>query len=394
MSAAKADRPFDIVVYGATGYTGRLVAEYLAHHYKGDGPKWAMAGRSAEKLGEVRDLIGAPADTPLIVADSDDPQSMRDLAGQARVILTTVGPYQLYGEPLLEACCAAGTDYADLCGEPVWMRQMIDRHDPAAKASGARIAFSSGFDSIPFDLGVLMLQQEAQARYGSPAPRVKGRVRAMKGTFSGGTAASLKESLKTLAKHPSLVPIMTSPFGLTPGFEGPSQPSGLIPEYDSSLESWAAPFIMAAINVKNVHRTNFLLGHPWGADFRYDEMVLTSPGEMGKKAAEGLVAALKAPFGGEGGPKPGEGPTPAERETGFYDVLFVGEWPDGRSLRYAVKGRYDPGYGSTCRMLSETGIALLDCDHAGGIATPGALLGAKLVERLRDHAEISFAVED
>jgi short subunit dehydrogenase-like uncharacterized protein len=390
---AKADRPYDIVVYGATGYTGRLVAEYLADHYKGKGPKWAMAGRSADKLAEVRDLIGAPKDTPLVVANSDDPASMKALAESARVVLTTVGPYQLYGEPLLAACVAAGTDYADLCGEPVWMRQMIDKYHEAAKASGARISFSSGFDSIPFDLGVLMLQKEAAARFGGPAPRIKGRVRAMKGTFSGGTAASLKESLKTLAKHPSLMPYMTSPFGLTPGFEGPSQPSGMIPEYDRSLDSWAAPFIMAAINTKNVHRTNLLLGHPWGTDFRYDEMVLTSPGEMGKQAAEALTAALKAPFGGSGGPKPGEGPSKEERDTGFYDVLFVGEWPDGKTLRYGVKGRYDPGYGSTSRMIAETGIALLACTAGGGVATPGALLGEALVERLREHAEISFAPE-
>ncbi|HVR89789.1 MAG TPA: saccharopine dehydrogenase NADP-binding domain-containing protein [Novosphingobium sp.] len=394
MTTAKAERPFDLVVYGATGYTGRLVAEYLAHRYNGSGPKWAMAGRSAAKLAEVRDLIGAPADTPLIVADSDDPSSMASLANQAKVVVTTVGPYQLYGEPLVRACIAAGTDYADLCGEPVWMRQMIDKYHAAAKANGARIAFSSGFDSIPFDLGVLMLQKEAVTRFGKPAPRVKGRVRAMKGTFSGGTAASLKESLKTLARDPSLLPYMTSPFGLTPGFEGPSQPLGLIPEYDSGLDSWAAPFIMAAINTKNVHRTNFLLGHPYGEDFRYDEMVLTSPGEMGKKAAEAMVAALKAPFGEGGGPQPGEGPTQEERDTGFYDVLFVGEYPDGQMIRYGVKGRYDPGYGSTSRMIAETGIALLDCKAKGGVATPGALLGEALVERLREHAELSFAVED
>ena len=390
----KAARPFDIVVYGATGYTGRLVAEYLAHHYPTGGPRWAMAGRSADKVAEVRDLIGAAKDTALIVANSDDPASMAALAGQTRVVVTTVGPYQLYGEPLLAACVAAGTDYADLCGEPVWMRQMIDKYHAAAQASGARISFSSGFDSIPFDLGVLMLQHEAKARFGTPAPRVKGRVRGMQGTFSGGTAASLKESLKTLARHPSLLPYMTSPFGLTPGFDGPSQPSGMIPEYDDSLKSWAAPFIMAAINTKNVHRTNLLLGHPYGEDFRYDEMVLTRPGEIGKKAAEAMVAALKAPFGGEGGPKPGEGPSPQERENGFYDVLFVGEYPDGKSLRYGVKGRYDPGYGSTSRMIAETGIALLSCTAPGGISTPGALLGAALVERLREHAEISFAVED
>ncbi|MEA3263310.1 MAG: saccharopine dehydrogenase NADP-binding domain-containing protein [Pseudomonadota bacterium] len=390
---AKADRPFDIVVYGATGYTGRLVAEYLAHHYQGKGPKWAMAGRSAEKLAEVRDLIGAPADTPLVVANSDDPASMQALAESTRVVVTTVGPYQLYGEPLLKACVAAGTDYADLCGEPGWMREMIDAYHEQAKASGARIAFSSGFDSIPFDLGVFMLQKEAKARFGSPAPRVKGRVRAMQGTFSGGTAASLTETMKAVARKPSLIPILQSPFGLTPGFEGPSQPMGLLPEYDDKLGKWAAPFIMATINTKNVHRTNFLLGHPYGADFKYDEMMLTSPGELGEKAAHAVAEMLKNPFGAKP-PKPGEGPTPEERENGFYDVLFVGEWPEGTELRYGVKGRYDPGYGSTSRMIAETGIALLDCTAPGGIATPGALLGEALVKRLQDHAEITFAVEE
>ena len=389
----KANRPHDIVVYGATGYTGRLVAEYLAHHYQGKGPKWAMAGRSAEKLAEVRDLIGAPADTPLIVANSDDPASMKALAESARVIVTTVGPYQLYGEPLLKACVEAGTDYADLCGEPAWMRQMIDAYHEQAKASGARIAFSSGFDSIPFDLGVLMLQKEAIKRHGSPAPRVTGRVRGMQGTFSGGTAASLTETMKAVARNPKLIAILQSSFGLTPGFEGPSQPLGLVPEYEESVGKWAAPFIMATINTKNVHRTNFLLGHPYGEDFKYDEMMLTSAGELGEKAAHAVGAMLKNPFGAKP-PKPGEGPSPEERENGFYDVLFIGEWPDGASIRYAVKGRYDPGYGSTSRMIAETGIALLDCKADGAVATPGALLGEALVKRLRDHAEITFAVED
>ncbi|MFM5918279.1 MAG: saccharopine dehydrogenase family protein [Novosphingobium sp.] len=390
---AKADRTYDIVVYGATGYTGRLVAEYLAHHHSGSGLKWAMAGRSASKLAEVRDLIGAPAGTPLVEANSDDPASMKALAESTRVVLTTVGPYQLYGEPLVKACAEAGTDYADLCGEPAWMREMIDKYDAQAKASGARISFSSGFDSIPFDLGVLMLQKEAAARFGKPAPRVKGRVRSMAGTFSGGTAASLTETMKAVAKNPKLIPILQSPFGLTPGFEGPSQPMGLVPEYEESEGKWAAPFIMATINTKNVHRTNLLLGHPYGTDFRYDEMMLTSAGELGKKAAHAVGEMLKNPFGAKP-PKPGEGPTPEERENGHYDVLFIGEYEDGKTIRYGVKGRYDPGYGSTSRMLAETGIALLDCEAPGGVATPGALLGEALVERLRDHAEISFAAED
>ncbi len=389
----KAARPHDIIVYGATGYTGRLVAEYLARRTEGPPIKWAMAGRSADKLAEVRDLIGAPAGTPLLVADADDPASLAALAQSARVIITTVGPYQLYGEPMLKACVEAGTDYADLCGEPAWMREMIDAYDARARASGARIAFSSGFDSIPFDLGVFMLQQEAKARFGGPAPRVKGRVRAMQGTFSGGTAASLTETMKAVARNPKIIPILQSPFGLTPGFEGPAQPMGLIPEYDEGLGKWAAPFIMATINTKNVHRTNFLLGHPYGSDFKYDEMMLTSAGEIGQKAAHAVGEMLKNPFGAKP-PKPGEGPTREERENGFYDVVFVGEWPDGKSLRYGVKGRYDPGYGSTSRMIAETGIALLASTAAGGISTPGALLGEALVQRLRDHAEMTFAPED
>jgi short subunit dehydrogenase-like uncharacterized protein len=388
----KSERVYDIVVYGATGYTGRLVAEYLAQHYAGTGPTWAMAGRDQAKLAQVRDLIGAPGNTPLIEANSDDPASMAALAQSARVILTTVGPYQLYGEPLVKACVEAGTDYADLCGEPGWMREMIDRYHDAAKASGARIAFSSGFDSIPFDLGVLMLQKEAVARFGRPAPRVKGRIRAMQGSFSGGTAASLTETMKAAARNPQLIPILRSPFGLTPGFEGPSQPMGLIPEYEDSVGKWAAPFIMATINSKNVHRTNFLLGHPYGEDFKYDEMMLTSAGELGQKAAHAVGEMLKNPFGAKP-PKPGEGPSAEERQAGHYDVLFIGEYPDGKSLRYGVKGRYDPGYGSTSWMIAETGIALLDCQAGGGVSTPGALLGEALVERLIAHAEISFAVE-
>lgn len=387
-------REFDIIVYGATGYTGRLVAEHFVREYGGrtDAPKWAMAGRSLAKLEEVRGLIGAPADTPLVTADADDPASLEAMCRRTRVVLTTVGPYQLYGDALVAACVTTGTDYADLCGEPGWMREQIDLHHEAAKASGARICFSSGFDSIPFDLGVLMLQQEAVKRFGKPAPRVRGRVRAMKGTFSGGTAASLTATVKAVARNPSLAKVLASPFALTPGFEGPDQPTGMIPRYEDDFDRWAAPFIMATINVKNVHRTNFLLGHPYGADFRYDEMMLTSPGEAGKAAADAVVGMLKNPFSAKP-PAPGEGPTPEERETGFYDVVFVGEMPGGETIRYGVKGRYDPGYGSTSRMIAETGMALLHSSAEGGVGTPGSFLGEALVKRLRDHAEMTFAPE-
>lgn len=382
------NREFDIIVYGATGYTGRLVAEYLIGK---SGLKWAMAGRSADKLAEVRDLIGAPADTPLIVADASDPATLDAMAKRANVILTTVGPYQLYGNELVAACVANGTDYTDLCGEPAWMRQKIDAHDAAAKASGARICFSAGFDSIPFDLGVLMLQKHCIEKFGAPAPRVKGRVRAMAGKFSGGTAASLKATMAAAAKDPAVIGYLTNPFSLAGGFEGPEQPAGNKPEYDENLGSWATNFVMAPINTKNVHRTNALSGHLYGTDFVYDEMMLTGPGDAGQQAAE--YVAKTPMIGTPDDPKPGEGPTKEERENGFYDILFVAEYPDGRTARLSVKGDKDPGYGSTSKMISETAIALSESDGAGGVTTPGAALGEALVDGLQQHAGLTFTVE-
>jgi short subunit dehydrogenase-like uncharacterized protein len=380
---------FDIIVYGASGYTGRLVVEYLVQAgVKG----WAMAGRDAAKLGEVRDLVGAPADTPLVTADASDPASLDSMVRRARVIITTVGPYQLYGNELVAACAAAGTDYVDLCGEPGWMRAMIDAHDATAKASGARIVFSCGFDSIPFDLGVWFLQQEAIRKFGKPAPRVKGRVRAMQGGASGGTIASLTATLKAAAKDLKLVSLLKSSFALTPGFEGPPQPSGLMPAYDSATGKWAAPFVMAPINTKNVHRTNFLLDHQFGKDFVYDEMMLTTIGDAGKAMAEAIAKAN--PFGDGAAPKPGEGPTKDERENGFYDVLFIGEMPDGQSLKASVKGDRDPGYGSTSKMIAESALCLLELDAPGGVVTPGGIMAAPLLKRLEANAGLTFALED
>ncbi|MEP3227330.1 MAG: saccharopine dehydrogenase NADP-binding domain-containing protein [Parasphingorhabdus sp.] len=388
-------REFDVIIYGSTGYTGRLVAEYMVQQYGvgADAPKWAMAGRSMSKLEEVRDLIGAPADTPLIVADSDDAASIEDMAGRATVILTTVGPYQLYGDTMVSACVSQGTHYVDLCGEPGWMREKIDEHQEAAEKSGAQICFSCGFDSIPFDLGVWALQKDIKKRFDKPATRVKGRVRAMEGTFSGGTAASLKATMKAIAKNPALVKILSSSFGLTPGFEGPDQPNMMIPKKDQTLDSWVAPFIMAPINTKNVHRTNFLLDFPYGEDFVYDEMVVTSPGEMGKQAAEMLAKAN--PLGGDDAPKPGEGPTPEERENGYYDVLFLGETADGDTASLCVKGDKDPGYGSTSKMIAEAALCIAQDGNkkGGGVWTPGALMGKKLIKRLESSAGLSFAVE-
>ena len=386
---------FDIVVYGATGFTGQLVAEYLATQYKADGNlKWAMAGRSKEKLASVRDAIGAPADTPLIVADASDPASLKAMVAQTKSVITTVGPYQLYGVELIAACVASGTDYLDLCGEPVWMAQMIDKHEAAAKASGARILFSCGFNSIPFELGTFFVQEEAKRVFGAPASRVKGRVRDMRGRLSGGTAASARAQFEAVARDLSLVKILNNPFALTPGFEGPKQPRGNKPLFEEDLQSWAAPFMMALINTRNIHRSNMLMGFPYGKEFVYDEMVLTGAGEKGEANAK-LVMAANTEKTGPGAPKPGEGPSKEERENGCYDLLYVAIAPDGRQVRAVVKGDRDPGYGSTSKMISECAICLLrdTPDVPAGIWTPGAAMGHKLIDRLVKNAGITFEVE-
>lgn len=387
-------KPFDIVVHGATGFTGRLVIEYLLQHYPaGSGVRWAMGGRSADKLVAVRDEVGAPADTPLVVTDSADAASLQALMAQTRLVLTTVGPYQLYGNELVAACAASGVDYVDLCGEPAWMRKMIDAHETSAKGSGARIVFSCGFDSIPFDLGMLMLQNEMQAQFGGTANRVRGRVRKMKGTFSGGTAASLKATMAAAMQDPGVMDLLRNPFSLTPGFEGPRQPSGNKPMLEEDTGLWVAPFVMAAINTRNLHRSNFLLGHAWGADLVYDEMMVTGPGEKGEAIAK-AVAADKS-LGAEGGPKPGEGPSRAEREAGFYDVLFLGQDAAGHTVRVGVKGDRDPGYGSTSKMIAEAAVCLLQDARGttGGIWTPASAMGVALIARLQKNAGMQFAVE-
>ena len=387
------DREFDIIVYGATGFTGRRGAEYLAAQYPD--VKWAMAGRSLTKLEEVRDEIGAPAATPLLTANADDPASLKAMAARAAVVISTVGPYQLYGEALLAACVETGTAYVDLCGEPAWMAQMIRKYEETAKASGARVVFSCGFDSIPFDLGVWAAEEEARKRFGKPAPRVKGRVRAMKGTFSGGTFASGKASMAAAARDPSILKLMIDPFALTPGFDGPHQPNGMVPHHDEAVDAWVAPFMMAVINTKNVHRTNFLAGQPYGADFQYDEMlVVPGLGEIGKAAAEAI--AKFNPMAADKGPAPGEGPSKEERDTGHYDIAFVAEMPTGERVTVSVKGDKDPGYGSTCKMITESALCLLrdvPTQGKGGIWTPGALMPEPLRKRLEANAGLTFAVE-
>ena len=390
------DREFDVVVYGATGYTGRLVAEYLtARCAAGLDATWAMAGRSAEKLAAVRDEIGAPADTPLVVADASDPASVKAMAERAKVVLTTVGPYQLYGGEVVAACAEAGTDYVDLCGEVPFMAATIAEHEAKAKETGARIVFSTGFDSVPFDMGVYFLEEQAKARFGHPLPRVKGRVRSMNGTFSGGTLASGRATMEAAMKDPAVLQTLLTPWSLAGGFEGPEQPSGNEVHEDPAIGAWVAPFVMAAINTKNIHRSNMLLGHAYGEDFVYDEMMVTGAGAEGKAMAE-AIAGMDMMATSDDSPKPGEGPSKEERENGNYDILFIGEGAGGETLKVAVTGDMDPGYGSTSKMIAECALCLTDevKDLAGGVYTPAPAYGMAIIERLRAHAGLTFEVED
>jgi len=390
----KSNRELDIVVYGATGFTGRLVAEYLNNQYGVNGEVvWAMAGRSLSKLEQVRDEMEISNDVPLVVADSSDIDSINAMVERTAVVCTTVGPYQLYGNELVAACAAAGTDYVDLCGEPGWMHKMIGAHSAAAEASGARIVFSCGFDSVPFDLGVLFLQQTAEQKLGSTVPRVRGRVRAMKGIFSGGTLASFRTTMAAAAKDPDLINVLRNPFSLTPGFTGAEQPKGDKPVFDEVLQSWIAPFVMASINTKNIHRSNLLMGHQYGTDFVYDEMMLTGPGEQGEAIANHIANDNSM---AEDQTQPGDGPDKESRENGMYDVLFVGEASDGQLVKVSVQGDKEPGYGSTSKMIAESAVCLVKNPEAasGGIWTPAPAMGSLLIDRLQANAGLTFTIED
>jgi short subunit dehydrogenase-like uncharacterized protein len=408
------EKSYDIVVFGATGFTGRLVAEYLHSTYgvgseANAGVRWAMAGRSLDKLKQVRDELGISAELPLLVADASDAASLRALVAQTRVVITTVGPYQLYGNALVTACAEAGTDYVDLCGEPGWMAEKIPQLQPIAEASGARIVFSCGFDSIPFDLGVVYLQNEALLRLGEPLARVHGRVKTMKGTFSGGTAASLLATMEAVGRDRSLIKTLGNPYALVPGFKGPRQPDDGGAEWDDLAKSWSAPFVMAPINTKNVHRTHALRGHPWGTNFLYSERMLTGRGEKGEKRARKIarntriqnillaIGPTRALIRRFALPKPGEGPNQRQRESGHYELIFVGQTADGKKLRAVVKGDRDPGYGSTCKLITESALCLItETDRSmapGGVWTPGAAMGLTLVRRLQERAGLSFSIE-
>jgi len=386
------EREFDVVVFGASGYTGKLVAEYIQSEYGENGSvKWAIAGRNREKLEGIREELGLSADLSILEVDSNDQDSLNAMTSSTKCVLTTVGPYQLYGSNLVESCAKNGTDYVDLTGEPGWMYEMINAHKETAEASGARIVFSCGFDSIPFDLGVYFVQQAAKDKFGKPAQHVRGRVKAMNGEFSGGTIASLGATMATLKKKPELIKVLANPFSLTEGFEGPAQLDDSKVLLDEKLNMWVAPFVMAPINTKNIHRSNALLDYQYGEDFCYDEMMIAGEGEEGKQIADAMISAN--PMGGDNVPQPGEGPSKESREQGNYDVLFFADLGE-ESIEARVTGDMDPGYGSTSKMITESAICLIqDCsDLPGGIYTPAPAMGDKLIHRLVKKAGLTFDI--
>ena len=393
------DRSFDLVIYGATGFTGALVAEYL--HQTQSGLSWAIAGRSQSKLDLLKDRINAP-DLETIVADSESPDDMRRLVTSTRVVISTVGPYARFGTPLVEACAAEGTHYCDLTGEPQWMASIFERVSPLAEETGARLIHCCGFDSIPSDLGVFVAQQSMMNKHGLFATNVSGRMGKSKGAVSGGTVASMLLAVEQAVSDPIARKVLNDPYGLypselSPGSDGPDQ-RGV--RWDDHFESWTGPFVMAAINSKVVRRSNALASLVYGADFSYDESLLVDNRRSGLLMAGGMsigMTALAIPplrrLISKRLPQPGEGPSVSERENGFFEFFVHAHHPTDseKDVRISVKGKRDPGYGATSRMLAQAGLSLAfdDLDVEGGIWTPASALGNHLVNRLAD-VDITF----
>ena len=345
---------------------------------------------------------------PVIIADASDEPALKVMCEQARVIISTVGPYALYGEPLVQACVRTGTDYCDLAGEVQWIRKMVERYEGEAKSSGARIVHCCGFDSIPSDMGVWFLQNQAEQVFGAPCRDVRMRVKVAKGEFSGGTVASMMNVAKEAAADPKLRKELANPFSICPPEHRSEirQPSLRGAEFDKTFNVWLAPFVMGAINTRVVHRSNALQDARYGREFTYDEAMMTGRGAKGRLAAYAITGGLAAFFTASAikptrwlvekfVPQPGEGPSPEAQKSGFYDLRFAGRTEDGKTIITRVTGDRDPGYGSTGKMLGEAGMCLafdIPADQPGGFWTPASLLDGKLMERLTSKAGLTFEV--
>lgn len=405
---------FDIVIFGATSFVGQILTRYMLNQFTVEGElKWAIAGRSQNKLKELKQSLGIAGETlDILVADAEDEDSLRLLCGSTRVVISTVGPYALYGEPLVKTCVALGTDYCDLTGEVQWIAKMLEQYESQAKTSGARIVNSCGFDSLPSDLGVYFLQQHAKQKFGETCSSIKMRVKKMKGAASGGTVASMTNIFKEVASNPALRKLLANPYAICPPDHGNTvrQDNMNRPQYDNDFNSWVAPFVMAVINTRIVHRSNALVAGGYSQHFEYNEAMLTGKGLMGSGIAAGVgfglggfaMAAVIPPTRWAMEkfilPKPGEGPSQDAQEKGFYDLRFYGKTDSGQEIRCKVTGDQDPGYGSTAKMLGQAAACLaqdISKDKvAGGFWTPASIFGNKLITRLENHAGLTFEIID
>lgn len=399
------DQTYDIILYGATSFVGQIMTRYMQEQFSGGSVHWAIAGRSASKLQALIDELGLNG-IETFIADASDEPALRAMCARAKVIVSTVGPYALYGDTLVKVCAETGTDYCDLTGEAQWIRKMQDRHEATAKTSGARIVHCCGFDSIPSDLGVHFLQGHAQKKFGAPCTSVKMRVAKMKGGASGGTIASMLNMVKEASGDADLRRQLKDPYSLCPpDHKFSARQETVKVSYDEECSNWIAPFIMEAINARVVHRSNALGGNAYGNPFIYQEAVMTGDGGKGRRRARaaslgmgGFMAGLVVPpvrwlLAKFVLPKPGEGPTPEAQLTGGFDLLFVGQTEHGEMIKTRVTGDRDPGYGSTAKMLAQAAACLaqdVSSDVPGGFWTPASLLGDQLTQRLIDHAGLTF----
>ena len=409
-------RAYAVVLYGATSFVGQITAHYLAEFLSANKDKsgseinWAIAGRDQEKLNELQSKLTSTVD--IIIANSDDAASLDAMTEQTQVIISTVGPYLKYGEPLIKSCVDNGTDYVDLTGEAIFIKDMMDKYQEAAKQSGARIVNSCGFDSIPSDLGVYFTQKQAEAKFDSACDVIHMRVKAAKGGLSGGTIASMATIFEEVGQDKSRRKQVANPYLLNDDKDAPNvrQSNVSKPEYDSEHQRWLAPFVMASINTRIVHRSNQLLGYEYGREFKYDEAMWMKDGIKGKLTSYALSAGLlgfatammitpsRELLSKHVLPKSGSGPSKEEQENGYFDIRLFGQTANKDSITTKVTGDKDPGYGSTSRMLSQAALCLAQDiskeEVKGGFWTPASAMGDKLLARLEKHAGLSFDVID
>ncbi len=396
---------FDIVLWGGSSFVGKLVAEHLHQKYGVDGQiRWAIGGRNQRKLEDTRAWLGDGAEgLPIIVGDARDRQFLGAMVENTKVVLSTVGPYALYGKELIEACAASGTDYCDLAGEIPFVREMIDRHAAESRASGARILNCCGVDSLPSDLGVRTLNEIANKQFGCGLAHVTTEVKSFKGLFSGGTISSLGGMHNDAARDDKVAAILDNPYAICPPGRrrGVTQPD-ISAVRRSESGAWLGPFFMAIVNTRVVHATNAHLNYPYGTDFTYDE-----GWDVGSRRAAILVALVSRMFyrayrfapvraflNATVLPKPGKGPSRKSREEGEFEFHFIAQARSGHRLMLAVSGDRDPGYGSSSRMIGEVAVCLTrdlpKSDLSGGFWTPGAAIADKIIPRLIENAGMKF----